>query len=227
MAYPVLHVMGWVGRPRPRDRFVDGRPSSDEFAVRIIKPRRLGVHVPTMDEPLRLVSDPAPPEGLAAPSEQVTGFEDLVEADSPGLFGALCLIARDRFEAEDVMQEAFLKVWERWDRVRVMEDPTGYLYRTALNLYRQRLRRASLALRRAIRLAPSRDELADVESRDAVVRALEELTPRQRISVVLVDLLDHSSEEAARVMGIKPATVRVLVSQGRAVLKRNAGDRDE
>ena len=180
-----------------------------------------------MDEPLRLVSDPAPPEGLAAPSEQVTGFEDLVEAESPGLFGALCLIARDRFEAEDVMQEAFLKVWERWDRVRVMEDPTGYLYRTALNLYRQRLRRASLALRRAIRLAPSRDELAEVESRDAVVRALAELTPRQRMGVVLVDLLDHSSEEAARVMGIEAATVRVLVSQGRAALKRNAGDRDE
>jgi len=180
-----------------------------------------------MDEPLRLVSDPVPPEGLAAPSEQVTGFEDLVETEGPGLFGALCLIARDRFEAEDVMQEAFLKVWERWDRVRVMENPTGYLYRTALNLYRQRRRRASLALRRAIRLAPPRDELAEVESRDAVVRALAELTPRQRVSVVLVDLLDHSSEEAARVMGIEAATVRVLVSQGRATLKRNAGDRDE
>jgi len=180
-----------------------------------------------MDEPLCLVSDPASPEGLAAPSEQVTGFDDLVEAESPGLYGALCLIAGDRFEAEDVMQEAFLKVWERWDRVRVMEDPAGYLYRTALNLYRQRLRRASLALRRAIRLAPPRDELAEVESRDAVVRALGELTPRQRMGVVLVDLLDLSSDEAARVMGIEAPTVRVLVSQGRAALKRNVGDRDE
>jgi len=155
-----------------------------------------------MNEPLRLVSDPADPEGVAAPSELVTAFEDLVEAESAGLYGALCLIASDRYEAEDVMQEAFLKVWERWDRVGVMEDPTGYLYRTALNLYRQRLRRASLAVRRAIRLAPPRDELAEVESRDAVMRALAELTPRQRMSVVLVDLLDYSSEEAARVMGI-------------------------
>ena len=180
-----------------------------------------------MDEPLRLVSDPADPQRVAAPSERVTAFEDLVEAESASLYGALCLIARDRFEAEDVMQEAFLKVWELWDRVRVMEDPTGYLYRTALNLYRKRLRRASLAVRRAIRLAPPRDELAEVESRDAVVRALAELTSRQRMSVVLVDLLDHSSEEAARVMGIEAATVRVLVSKGRAALKRNAGDRDE
>lgn len=201
--------------------------SSSEIAVRIIKPRPPRVHVPTMDEPLRLVSDPADPQRVAAPSERVTAFEDLVEAESASLYGALCLIARDRFEAEDVMQEAFLKVWELWDRVRVMEDPTGYLYRTALNLYRKRLRRASLAVRRAIRLAPPRDELAEVESRDAVVRALAELTSRQRMSVVLVDLLDHSSEEAARVMGIEAATVRVLVSKGRAALKRNAGDRDE
>jgi DNA-directed RNA polymerase specialized sigma24 family protein len=59
------------------------------------------------------------------------------------------------------------------------------------------------------------------------VRALAELTPRQRIGVVLVDLLDLSSEEAARVMGIEAATVRVLVSQGRGALKRNAGDPDE
>ena len=177
-----------------------------------------------MSEPLRLVPQPVIPEDFV---EGTRAFEDLVEAESAGLYGALCLIARDRFEAEDVMQEAFLKVWERWDRVRVMDDPTGYLYRTALNLYRKRVRRASLAVRRAIRLAPSRDELAEIESRDVVVRALAELTPRQRMSVVLVDLLDHSSEEAARVMGIEAATVRVLVSQGRAALKRNAGDRDE
>ncbi len=66
-----------------------------------------------------------------------------------------------------------------------------------------------------------------MEARDALVRALAALTPRQRASVVLVDLLDYTSEEAARVMGIKAATVRVLASQGRAALKRNAGERDE
>jgi DNA-directed RNA polymerase specialized sigma24 family protein len=53
------------------------------------------------------------------------------------------------------------------------------------------------------------------------------LTLRQRISIVLVDLLDYSSEEAGHVMGIKAATVRVLASQGRAALKRNAGGTDE
>ena len=47
------------------------------------------------------------------------------------------------------------------------------------------------------------------------------------MSLVLVDLLDFRSEEAARLMGIKAATVRVLASQGRAALRRNAGGAHE
>jgi RNA polymerase sigma-70 factor (ECF subfamily) len=178
-----------------------------------------------MDEPLRLVSDLAPPEVKAA--QRSMDFEDLVHDQHEGLFGALCLITRDRGEAEDLIQEAFLKVWERWDRVQEMDDPTGYLYRTALNLNRKRIRRASVAIRRAIGLGPSRDSLAEVDARDAVVRALAALTRRQRESIVLVDLLGYSSADAAKVMGIKAATVRVLASQGRAALKRNAGETDE
>lgn len=103
-----------------------------------------------MNEPLRIVSPPVTSEIATSTRD----FEDLVQAESAHLFGALCLLAGDRFEAEDVMQEAFLKVWERWDRVADMEDPPGYLYRTALNLHRKRMRRAALATRRAIHLAP-------------------------------------------------------------------------
>jgi len=178
-----------------------------------------------MNERLHLVSDSASAERAAL--ERAGDFEGLVQAEYPRLHGALWLITRDRGEAEDVMQEAFLRVWERWDRVGAMDDPAGYLYRTALNVYRQRIRRASAAVRRAIGLGASRDELAEVETHDQVLRALETLTPRQRVSIVLVDLLDFSSEEAARLMGIKAATVRVLASQGRAALRRNVGETDE
>jgi len=122
------------------------------------------------------------------------------------------------------MQEAFLRVWERWDRVAGMDDPVGYLYRTALNLYRKRLRRAAVVLRRAIAPNQPVDAIAQVESRDAVLRALATLTPRQRMSVVLTELLDYSSAEAAKVMGINASTVRVLASQGRATLRREVDD---
>jgi RNA polymerase sigma factor (sigma-70 family) len=174
-----------------------------------------------MDEPIRLVAEiPAEPSAV----DRSVAFEELVEAEHAHLYRALCLITRDRLEAEDLMQEAFLRVWERWGRVAEMDDPAGYLFRTAMNLWRKRRRRAALAVRRAMRLAPPRDELAEVEAREVVVRALAALTPRQRAAVVLVDLLDHSSEEAARLLGIKAPTVRVLASQGRATLKRNAGE---
>jgi RNA polymerase sigma-70 factor, ECF subfamily len=178
-----------------------------------------------MNEPFGLVSAPAADE--EATLKGARSFEDLVEAEHADLYSALCLITRDRVEAEDLMQDAFLKVWERWDRVSPMDDPTGYLYKTSMNLFRKRTRRAKLAVLRRVRLAPSRDELAEVEARDAVVRALGALTPRQRMSLVLTDLLDYSSQDAATLMGVASSTVRVLASQARATLKKNAGGSDE
>ena len=175
-----------------------------------------------MDDSAAIVSTvPAEP---AEAQDLASSFELFVEAGSASFLGALRLLTRDRTEAEDLMQEAFLKVWERWGHVRSLDDPTGYLYRTAMNLYRKRRRRAAVAVRHAIRPRPARDQLDEVESRDEVLRALATLTPRQRMSLVLTDLLDYPSEEAGRLMGVKPATVRALVSQGRSALRSSMGD---
>jgi RNA polymerase sigma-70 factor (ECF subfamily) len=156
-------------------------------------------------------------------SELSSSFEVFVEAESTEFHAALRLLTRDRTEAEDLMQEAFLKVWERWAHVSALEDPTGYLYRTAMNLHRKRLRRAAVAVRYAIRPHPPRDHLDDVESRDVVLRTLATLTPRQRMSLVLTDLLGYSSEEAGRLMGVKASTARALASQGRVALRDSVG----
>jgi RNA polymerase sigma factor (sigma-70 family) len=131
------------------------------------------------------------------------------------LFAAMWLITRDRHEAEEIMQDAFLRLWERWDRVAGVEDPEGYLYRTAMNVFRSRRRRAVLAIRRLGRPAPPDDLLEAVERREILVQALSSLTPRERAAVVLTDVLGFSSEEAGRSLGIKPVTVSVLASRGR------------
>jgi RNA polymerase sigma-70 factor, ECF subfamily len=150
---------------------------------------------------------------------EATSFEDFFEANRRSLYGALCLVTGNRSEAEELMQDAFLRLWERWDRVAGLDDPTAYLYRTAMNLFRNRLRRAVMAARKALGAAESGDDLASIEDRDEVVRWLRPLPPRQRAAIVLTIYLEYSSEEAARLLGIRASTVRVLVSQGRAGLR--------
>ena len=60
-------------------------------------------------------------------------FADFFHAEHARLFGALCFVTGDRHEAEEVMQDAFLRMWERWDEGR-FDDPSAYLFRTAMNV---------------------------------------------------------------------------------------------
>ena len=154
-------------------------------------------------------------------------FEAFFQAEHDRLYRALYLVTGNTHEAEELMQDAFVKVWERWDRVHSTEDPVGYLFRTAMNAFRSRRRQAARAARRTARLASERDEFAAAEERDAVARALAKLTRRQRAAIVLTEFLGFDSEDAGRALGVKPVTVRVLASQGRAALREALGGSDE
>ncbi len=117
-------------------------------------------------------------EGVEPYVEVAPSFEAFYETTYRRLFTALCLVTCDRYEAEEIAQEAFVRVFERWDRVGGLDDPTGYLFRVAMNVFRGRYRRASLALRRSLSLAPAvTDDLAAVEAQDEVVRLLSGLNP--------------------------------------------------
>jgi RNA polymerase sigma-70 factor, ECF subfamily len=146
-------------------------------------------------------------------------FEEFFLRTRDRLAGSLWLVMRNRQETEEVAQEAYVRVWQRWDRVGQMDDPEGYLVRTAINVWRGRGRRAGVALRKVVHAIPPEDAVAEVESRDVVVRALASLTPRQRAAVVLMDLLDMSSDDAAGALGVRASTVRVLAAKGRARLR--------
>lgn len=177
-----------------------------------------------MEHALRLQVVHAQDTGVAVHDR----FEDFFELEHERLLRALYLVTGNLPEAEDLMQEAFVRVLERWDSVRWMDDPTGYLYRTAMNAFRTRYRRGLTALRRMVSLVPrERDLFKDVEVQEDVRRALSVLTPRQRASVVLTDLLGYTSEEASELMGIKASTVRALATQARARLRSAVGKRHE
>jgi RNA polymerase sigma-70 factor (ECF subfamily) len=160
--------------------------------------------------------------------ESAPSFEAFYETTYQRLFTALCLITHDRNEAEEIGQEAFVRVFERWDRVGGLDDPTGYLFRVAMNVFRGRYRRASLALRRSLSLAPAvTDDLAAVEAQDEVVRLLSGLDPRQRAAVVLTAILDYSAEEAGHLLGLGASSVRSLTTRARVRLKQEVMDPHE
>lgn len=146
-------------------------------------------------------------------------FEEFFARERDDLYRALWLVTRNRFEAEELTQEAFVRVLERWDRVSAMDEPVGYLYRTAMNAFRTGYARARLAARRSMGLVPDDDAMAAIDNRDATVRALAGLSPRQRAAVVLTDMLGFPSEEAAKMLGIRASTLRMHASRARAALK--------
>jgi RNA polymerase sigma-70 factor, ECF subfamily len=148
-------------------------------------------------------------------------FEELFLSVHDRLYRALYFITGSSADAEELMQDAFLKLWERWDRVDAIEDPVAYLFRVALNGVRMRARRARVVARRLVPVAGARDPFDDIDVHEDVRRMLRSISPRQRTAIVLTEILGYSSEQAARIMGIKPTTVRVLASQGRAALKES------
>jgi len=171
------------------------------------------------------MEDRAPAATATLSGDAPLEFETFFLEHQEALFRAMWLVTRNRHEAEEVVQDAFLRLLERWARVRGAERAEGYLYRTAMNVYRSRFRRAAVAVRKAVGRLPADDQMAEVEARDAVVRALAPLPARQRAAVVLVDVLGLSSEQAGEALGISAVTVRVLAARGRARL-REALDAD-
>jgi RNA polymerase sigma factor (sigma-70 family) len=150
-------------------------------------------------------------------------FRTLYEDEHRGLFQTLYFVTGDRHDAADLMHEAFLKIWERWDSIDEIRDVHAYLFKVALNGSRMRARTARRAARRRIPLGVVHDPFDEVELREDVRQMLLSLTPRQRAALLLLDFYDYDSREAARIMGIRPSTVRALATQGRAVLRASGG----
>jgi RNA polymerase sigma-70 factor (ECF subfamily) len=148
----------------------------------------------------------------------IVDFESFFHDEYERLYKALCLFTGRAHEAEEVAQEAFVIVWERWDRVASMDSPVGYLYRVAMNAARHRFRRGALARRHAGEPS-SVDELQRIDDQDEAWRALQSLSPQQRAALILTGYLGCSSDEAAVILGNKASTVRVLTARARAAVR--------
>jgi RNA polymerase sigma-70 factor (ECF subfamily) len=141
------------------------------------------------------------------------------------LLGLAARILGDRTEAEDVAQEAFLRIWRqaaRWETGRAYFDT--WLYTIAVNLCRDRLRR-----RREVYMgelpetadpgsAPDQG-LRDRDNARTVEAALAVLPERQREAIVLAYYEELSNTEAAAVMGISVEALESLLARARRNLR--------
>jgi RNA polymerase sigma factor (sigma-70 family) len=143
------------------------------------------------------------------------------------LVGSLLLFCGERDTAEDVAQEALARTMERWDRVRVMESPEAWTYRTAFNIARSQARRRLVERRAVHRLGMRRAAIVpDTAAAIAIREAVMALPPRQRAAIIARFYAGLSVDEASQVLNCAPGTVKSLVFKAVANL-RNARLIDE
>lgn len=154
------------------------------------------------------------------------GFDDFFAKRYERLVRACVLLTGRAIEGEDLAQEAMARVLERWDRVSAMDDPEGYLYRTALNVHRKVLRRLAVAARRQVVGEPT-DDPEVTDRRIDLLRAIRSLPRAQREALVLVEWFGYTAEEAGSMLGIEPASVRGRLHRAREGLRQRYGGSDE
>jgi RNA polymerase sigma-70 factor (sigma-E family) len=128
--------------------------------------------------------------------------------------------------AEDLAQEAFLRLWRRWGGLRDRHAALGYLRTTVVNLSRSTLRRRLLELRHQRTIGEQRHD-TDPVARVDVARALAALPARKRACVVLRHLVDLSVQETAAVLGISTGSVKSQTHKGLRLLEAALSDRDD
>jgi RNA polymerase sigma-70 factor, ECF subfamily len=156
-------------------------------------------------------------------SEPVLDFDGFFLDEYQRLFQTMYLLVRDRAQAEDIAQETMARTFERWRGVR---DPAGYAYRTAFNLHRSWRRRLALAMTKLPEPTAASNEAEAAERRMDAMRALARLPRTQREALVLVEWVGMTAEEAGRVLGIQPVSVRGRVHRAKAALRQRMGGDD-
>lgn len=139
------------------------------------------------------------------------------------------LLTGDRALAEDLVQEAFVRVVGRFGHLRVPDAFASYLRRTIVNLHTSQLRRRRLErawLERERGHVISTDAMPDVGAREELWTAVLELPARQRAAIVLRFYEDLSERETAEVLRCSPAAAKALTARAMETLRARIGRPD-
>lgn len=173
----------------------------------------------------RLGSEGTGPSPAGGPDEETV--RALFARHWSGLCRLAGLILADHAAAEEVVQEAFLKTFDGWDRIRRPERADLYLRAAVVNLCRSRLRRRArehrvngTALALATTVEPTAAPERDPGQHRRVMAAVRSLPTRQRMAVVLRYYQDMSEHEIAETLGCSVGTVKSQLAKARRTLGR-------
>ncbi len=158
------------------------------------------------------------------------GVEQLYVRHAPAMVRLAFLLTRDAAFAEDVVQDAFVKVAGRFGHLRSMDTFDGYLRRTVVNLCLSHRRHAKVerayllrAGAESLRGETARVHPPDLETRDEVMTALASLPDRQRAVVVLRFYEDLSEQQVADAIGGSVVAARSLLFRAMTTLRGQLG----
>lgn len=155
-------------------------------------------------------------------ARKAVDFDAFYRVMYPRIGKAMYLLTGSKSDADDLAQEALVRVCERWTRVSQMDAPEGYVFTIAMNLFRRWAGEAGQRHPLTFEPIAKTDEYARLE----VLSALSNLTPSEREALVVVAWLGFSIDEAARILGVTPGAVRVRLHRGRKELHAQLGDDD-
>lgn len=136
------------------------------------------------------------------------------------------LFTDDRNAAEDLVQEAFIRLHRNAHRIEDRNKAAPYMRSIVLNLARDHNRRGLMSLRHREAMTPDvspdapEDRIVTTEDRDEVVAALRDLPGRQRDCLVLRFYLDLTESEIATTLDISKNSVKTHCQRGMATLRR-------
>jgi RNA polymerase sigma-70 factor (sigma-E family) len=161
-------------------------------------------------------------DGAPGPADD---FADYVSARWAKLFRTAFLLTGRREAAEDLVQDALVTAYGRWERIRSMEAPDAYIRKIVLNAYlsqrRTRLRRERRHLALVSPPLPASEPAVGID----LWRGVHALPPRQRAVVVLRYYEDLTEAETAAVLGCSIGTVKSQCHRAVAALRTALQDR--
>ncbi|MDD5088342.1 MAG: sigma-70 family RNA polymerase sigma factor [bacterium] len=166
---------------------------------------------------------------LAAGRGDTEAFAELVKCHQQAAWRLACRFLGNAADAEDVVQDAFLKIYVAAPRYRAQASFSTYLHcvvsRLCLDFHRKKRPEITDALPDVADSSPSPSAALETEERDQAVRtALQSLPARQRLAVVLRYYENCRSSEIAQILGVSEKAVEQLLARARVKLKAELSD---